>query len=400
MSESKTFTRQELYDLVWSEPMKTLSGRFGLSDVGMAKACRKSNIPRPPRGYWAKLAAGKKVHRQALPGRGPGMSDEIRIGGSRYGYYYNQISEEEVLNSSPTPLVFDVPIEQVEEDIKKQFKKVTMPKFPERAHRLIRKLLEADEERRIKYLASRWPLDWDKPLFDEPFERRRLKVLNAIFTALEIAGMRPAIQGKEARDLSVQINDTRVQIALDNATKTPERYPRQEHWNRPRRTNDKLKLSIFKGGATSNIRQSWEDGKDGDKLERHLLEIVIAIVLSGEIQYREASQRSYEWLVQRKANAIEKIRKRKEQEEQKERERIAALEKARIDSLLSDADVMRKAEDIRQYVKDVRERYEAGGVGVSAEEIDQWAQWAEEQADRIDPLKSGRFLSSMKELQG
>jgi len=212
--------------------------------------------------------------------------------------------------------------------------------------------------------------------------------------------MRPAIQGKEARDLSVQINDTRVQIALDDATKTPERHPRQEHWNRPRRTSDKLKLSIFKGGATSNIRQSWEDGKDGDKLERHLLEIVIAIVLSGEIQYREASQRSYGWLVQRKADAIEKIRKRKEQEEQKERERKAALEKARINSLLSDADGMRKAKDIRQYVKDVRERYEAGGVAASAEEMDQWAQWAEEQADRIDPLKSGRFQSSMKELQG
>jgi len=31
-------------------------------------------------GYWAKLAAGKKVARPALPPRGPGMSDQVVIG--------------------------------------------------------------------------------------------------------------------------------------------------------------------------------------------------------------------------------------------------------------------------------------------------------------------------------
>jgi hypothetical protein len=35
--------------------------RYKLSDVGLAKVCRKLNIPRPGRGYWAKKAAGKFV---------------------------------------------------------------------------------------------------------------------------------------------------------------------------------------------------------------------------------------------------------------------------------------------------------------------------------------------------
>ena len=47
-----TFTRDALYKLVWSEPTQTLSKRFGISDVGLAKACRRANIPTPDRGYW------------------------------------------------------------------------------------------------------------------------------------------------------------------------------------------------------------------------------------------------------------------------------------------------------------------------------------------------------------
>jgi hypothetical protein len=38
------FTRKELYDLVWSQPMKTLAAGVGISDVALAKQCAKANI--------------------------------------------------------------------------------------------------------------------------------------------------------------------------------------------------------------------------------------------------------------------------------------------------------------------------------------------------------------------
>src|SRR5687767_12788611 len=44
-------TREELYELVWSTPMSRLAGRYGLSDVGLAKVCDRHHVPRPPRGY-------------------------------------------------------------------------------------------------------------------------------------------------------------------------------------------------------------------------------------------------------------------------------------------------------------------------------------------------------------
>lgn len=62
-------SRKDLYELIWSEPTTTLARRFGISDVGLAKVCRRSDIPSPPRGYWAKIAAGDPVQRLELPER-------------------------------------------------------------------------------------------------------------------------------------------------------------------------------------------------------------------------------------------------------------------------------------------------------------------------------------------
>lgn len=56
---SISISREELHRRVWSEPVSRLSQSLGLSDVGLAKACRRHGIPVPPRGYWAKRQAGK-----------------------------------------------------------------------------------------------------------------------------------------------------------------------------------------------------------------------------------------------------------------------------------------------------------------------------------------------------
>ena len=63
----KEITRNELYRQIWAEPMVTVAQRYGLSDRGLAKICQRHQIPRPPRGYWAKKAAGVKVRKARLP---------------------------------------------------------------------------------------------------------------------------------------------------------------------------------------------------------------------------------------------------------------------------------------------------------------------------------------------
>jgi integrase len=61
------FTREDLYRSVWTAPVSEVAARLGISDVGLAKACRRAAIPLPPRGYWARVASGQQVIRAPLP---------------------------------------------------------------------------------------------------------------------------------------------------------------------------------------------------------------------------------------------------------------------------------------------------------------------------------------------
>lgn len=72
-----TLTREELYDLVWSTPIRTLAGRFGISDVALSKKCAKHDIPTPGLGYWAKVAAGQKLKKERLPKASPGTPQQV-----------------------------------------------------------------------------------------------------------------------------------------------------------------------------------------------------------------------------------------------------------------------------------------------------------------------------------
>ena len=63
------YERHKLYEEVWAEPVMKVAERYGVSGVALAKTCRKLNVPLPPRGYWAKIKAGKTPRRYAPDGR-------------------------------------------------------------------------------------------------------------------------------------------------------------------------------------------------------------------------------------------------------------------------------------------------------------------------------------------
>ena len=70
-----TLSREDLYELVWSKPMTELAQDFGLSDVALAKRCRKLGVPIPGRGYWARVAAGQAPRQPALKKRADDAMD-------------------------------------------------------------------------------------------------------------------------------------------------------------------------------------------------------------------------------------------------------------------------------------------------------------------------------------
>ncbi len=65
--ETITLTRKELYDLVWSTPMTSISKKYEISSGRLKGICKKVNVPIPENGYWQKLQYKKPVTIKELP---------------------------------------------------------------------------------------------------------------------------------------------------------------------------------------------------------------------------------------------------------------------------------------------------------------------------------------------
>lgn len=75
------FKRNALHELVWTAPVSEIARRLGVSDVGLAKLCRRAAIPIPGRGYWARIESGQYVDRTPLPEAPQGLPALLRIRG-------------------------------------------------------------------------------------------------------------------------------------------------------------------------------------------------------------------------------------------------------------------------------------------------------------------------------
>ena len=174
------FIVRNYFDLVWSESTRTIAKRLGISDVGLAKACRRADLLLPPRGYWAKLAAGKTVKKPQLPRRGAGMSERIVLGRDRWNWRPDPV---DLSTPDPPPPTFLETLEELEGRLREQVGAVRRTRDLGGAHPRIQKLLDVDEHRRARQAESRYPT-FDDPVFDTSFEKRRLRFLTAFCARL------------------------------------------------------------------------------------------------------------------------------------------------------------------------------------------------------------------------
>jgi len=381
-----SFTRQELYDQVWSEPMKKLAPRFGVSDVALAKACRRADIPVPERGYWARLQAGKTAIKRALPARGLGMSDVVSIGETPYETHEELVSR--LLNEPiPAPPVFSEDLVLVADRVRRMVGRVRAPHVSHRLHPLVANLLDEDQRRLEAQQKSSFPLQSDAPLFDSPAGRRHLRILNAIFLCAQRYGARPWLRDRERRETGIQVGQQNVGFTIEavGERRTPPQ-PRVGVSHKPR--GQKLRLTIGSRDGSSQGK-SWEDSPHG-RLEMYLADIVVELLVAGEANYRTGAQASHEWWLQRRAQIEEEARRLKEERDRLERERRAKLEKERVELLLKEADNWRRAAELRGFVDIVRAQSHVGDAAAT-ERLDRWARWVLALADRVDPIRAGRI---------
>ena len=373
----REFTRQALYDLVWTEPLRTLAKTLEISDVRLAKICRQANLPLPGIGYWAKRSVGKTGPKPSLPHRGLGQRDTITIGGQRWAQ--STLSDNELLSFQiPPPPSFAESLADVTVRAHKFVGKVSRTTSLKQTHPVIAKLLEVDEQRRQKVLESSW--HWDKPIFDTPLEQRRLRLVNRLFWAFSRCGCKPSAIGKDAGSFCVTVGDSVVQFTLD-----PPGTQRDNRHLHPAKTSKaptilELKISWYQ--QPNEITTSWVDSATL-ALEDQLPDIAVGLVVAGEWMYRCGLIRKHEWLVERKQELHENALRQEAERQRKERERIVKLEQTRRETLISDAKAWKKAALVREYVQAVLGEAQQSN---SAMDVTEWATWARAEADRLDPL--------------
>jgi hypothetical protein len=241
-------------------------------------------------------------------------------------------------------------------------------------HPLIAKILADDETRRRNDAGSPYQLRWTKPLFDSPFERRRLKLLNNQFLALAKTGARPWHEDDEAKKVGFVVGAERVSLALDHPDARPDRMGR--HPTREGFT-DVLRLAI------SGVDKFWSDTVE-EALEMHLTEIAVEIIVAGEASLRAGAQAAYERACKHRVELEETLLKQRAEAVRQARERAIKAEDERRRGLRVMAVDHRKADQIRALIEDVvkvrgRDPTEADGVARRPAR-------AGAVADRLDPI--------------
>jgi len=379
----REFTRQELYELVWSQPMKMVAASAGVSDVALAKACRRADIPVPERGYWARKQAGKQTVQRPLPLRFPGASDQVEVGQGRWSGYGTPITLDTPV---PAPPTFDESMQALTDRVRGMVGKVTCPRLLNRPHRLIAEALEKDERRREE--KARTGYSWDAPLYETPLEKRRLRILNAIFLATERAGCKPSFK----RTRYSSNDETAVQVGSQHISFILEKVPVKKGRKVEAEQKERLQLIVPSHSHNAPVLKRWEDADDAT-LEDLVGTIAVDLIIAAEVFHRENVTGHHRWLVERRAQLEEEARRRTIEEERKERERREAEEKDRIDRLLAQATALQQANTIRAYVQAVLDRM--AEMPVAPDEVERWAMRAMREADRIDPVKNGSVLAEV-----
>jgi len=67
MTEAVTLTREEIYALVWSEPITALAKRFLMTEYQLRQLCIRWSVPLPRQFHWKKVRAGEWIEPPPLP---------------------------------------------------------------------------------------------------------------------------------------------------------------------------------------------------------------------------------------------------------------------------------------------------------------------------------------------
>ena len=373
-------TREQLYEEVWTVPMRQLAERYSLSDVGLAKICRRLNVPKPGLGYWAKVEAGHKMPRTPLPARA--LQDRYVI---------------RIKPPPPPPTPEEIEAQEAHSRLVAQFLDLKVPDVLDRPHALTRKTQAryakiAKEARRPR----RWgtPEYSNRPYSDNGRYRcsaeegfpilvsldhvdRALGILDTLAKELERLGFK----------LTPDVKSNTLQVRKDSEVfelSLREGYRRQDLTSEQKADRKKLhdyapdwewvgsgKFTLSFKGTEYRASEEWTDNRK--PLEMRLPEILADIVEAVPLQKQLREER-----------LEEEKRRAEEQRRAWEAEMRRQEAKQFFDALAAEASQVDKAEAVLRYLDRLEAELGSDVTGAAKE----WLERARSVAKAHNPISA------------
>lgn len=354
-------TRNELYDLVWSEPVLSLSKKWGIPGSRLRSICQKMKIPLPKAGYWQKLQHNKPVLVHPLP-EGYAGEDRIEI-------LLNAIEEEK-----NAPLTTEESRQQLQKTTTQNVLPSKVPSklvHPDPLITAAKVTLSSGNGRYYQHGGLVWTAENQIDIRVAPKNiGRALRFMDTLIKLLRTRGHDIEISYGttylviDKQKIEFQLKELMRSVYVEHKSS----YADSTWTSREYQATGQFALRV---GKYSTLRE-WKDGKL--QLEDQLRSIVTKLEALAEKINIEQIERD-KWHQQQQ----EKWRVEKELKEQKEREAQA------FKDFLEKAQQWQQAKMLREYIAAVESKAQQNDH--FTDDTRAWLEWAQQKADDVDPLK-------------
>jgi hypothetical protein len=350
-------TRDELYKKVWTAPIKTVAQEIGVSASSLANLCRKHHIPLPSAGHWTKVEMGHKITPPPLIPTEDG-NEALQI------HIRERLSQDlATMAAEPPP-------------------KVTMPQ--EISHPLAlktEKLLISGKENDTKLQVPKTGTVSHLVVSRQQLPRA-LRIMNALFLALEERGYLVTWPKKEDERLTVSVDGeavaVRMQETVDSESHKLTPAEQKQPWMAPKwdyKPTGRLRLSIDNLPYSSHVRATWADGKI-QILENCIGDFIVGVKVAGAAIKKsrlEHEERERRW--------------EEERRQREERERRAREHKRRAEFISGLIENWEQADRVRTFAKALTDAASQSELSDEKKhDIEQVLEWTIKYADLLDPL--------------
>jgi hypothetical protein len=375
-------SREQLHALVWETPMRQVAPTLGLSDVGLAKACRKMKVPLPGRGHWAKKAAGRPVRRvplRPLPANDhetPRQLESKPEGGRE---------KSPAAPPLPAPVAEQI---QFESEPKNRIRVVDSLRSAHplvlRARDVLRGSAKAPDDYVRNWGVRHLDIDVSKAALT-----RALRIMNAVVKAFEKRRWEVSVGTREERSTLVTVMQQKISVGIREPRKQVQNEPAKPkrlftgEWYTPYQSKYREEPS---GRLSLVVRNNWGNAVDKSVsdtktrgVEERLNQFMVLVV-------KVAHERA-EW---ERSRIEAELRRREDEQVRLAEQRKRELEAARVAALEAQADRWRRSRTLADYLAAVRAHMASVRPDeAQARELEAWLDWAERQARAMDPLSGG-----------